>query len=318
MTHHKVAFLFPGQGAQYPGMGQDFAEAFSTARELFEEANHLLKRDISSTIFNGPAELLTETRNSQVGIYLASMAMLRTVQSQFPQLTPAFCAGHSLGEYSAITAGGWISFQQGLPLVQYRGDFMNDACEKTEGTMAAVIGLNGDQVKAVVQELDLPRDLWTANFNCPGQVVISATPKGLAAATEALSAAGARRVLPLQVHGAFHSPLMLEAEERLADRVEETAFASSGAPVIMNVTAEATDSVDQMKTNLKQQVTRPVQWEQSIQHLMSEGVDLFVEIGCGRVLKGLNKRIGVTAPTLNIEKVSDLDTLATALNETSA
>lgn len=305
----KTAFLFPGQGAQYVGMGKDFFENFAIARETFEEADEILKRNLSKTIFNGPETTLTETRNSQVAIYVTSVALLRVLQAQFPHLTPSICAGLSLGEYTALHASNRISFADGLELVQYRGQCMNDACEATQGTMAVVLGLDAETVEAIVKAVNMPDDLWAANFNCPGQVVISGSLKGIEAGTAAVLAKGAKRVLPLQVHGAFHSGLMKSAEERLAEKIAEVSLRDSQITLVMNVVGEAVHDTAQIRQNMIKQVTSPVRWEQGIRYMMKSDIDLFIEIGCGKTLSGFNKRIGVSAPTISIEKLSDCEQL---------
>lgn len=305
----KIAFIFPGQGAQYPGMGKDFFEESSTVRETFEEANDLLKRDLKKIILEGPKDILTETRNSQAGIYVVSIAFLRVLEKLFPQLKPTVCSGLSLGEYSAVTAAGYLPFAQGLPLVQYRGEYMNDACESRSGTMAVVLGLDADAVEALVKEVDMPHDLWAANFNCPGQVVISGTAKGIEAGTAAAKAKGAKRVLPLQVHGAFHSGLMKDAEERLRPHVEDAPLQASSIELVMNVPGDYVTDIQRIRDNLIQQVTHPVRWEQGIRRMCESGVELFVEIGCGKTLAGFNKRINELIPTVSIEKVADLEQL---------
>lgn len=310
MTHKKkIAFMFPGQGAQYPGMAKDFAEAFPVARQTFEEADDLLGRDLSKIIFDGPEDLLTETRNSQVGIYIASMAILRTVQSLFSQLVPDICAGLSLGEYTALTASGRLEFADGLPLVQHRGQFMNDACLATKGTMAVILGLDAQTVEALVKEVNLPNDLWAANFNCPGQIVISGTLKGIEAGSLAAKAKGAKRVLPLPVHGAFHSGLMQLAEDRLAPYIKEVPLKDSVVDLVMNVTGAPVKSSEEIRSNLIKQVTQSVRWEQGVRYMANEGVDLFIEMGCGKTLVGFNKRIGVEAPCISIEHVKDIASL---------
>lgn len=316
MTQYKkIAFLFPGQGAQYPCMGKDFYEGYPVARACFEEADELLGRKLSDIVFQGPETLLTETRNSQLGIYASSLAILRTLKQLFPELEPAVCAGLSLGEYTALTASGKLFFKEGLALVDKRAQFMNDACEATKGTMAVVLGLDAAEVEQVVAEVNLPNDLWAANFNCPGQVVISGTLKGIEAGTNAAKAKGAKRVLPLQVHGAFHSGLMREAGERLAPFIDEAQLGDTPCAVIMNVTgAQATD-LNAIRSNMKRQVTHAVRWEQSVRSMNDQYVDLYIEIGCGKALAGFNKRIGVSAPTISVEKVSDLAALESLLKE---
>jgi [acyl-carrier-protein] S-malonyltransferase len=305
----KIAFIFPGQGAQYPGMAKDFADAFASARETFEEADDHLARNLSQIVFNGPEELLMETRNSQAGIYVASMAILRTVNSLFPDLKPGVCAGLSLGEYTALTATGRLGFSEGLSLVQHRGQFMNDACETTQGTMAVVLGLDAETIEGLVKEVNLPNDLWTANFNCPGQIVISGTLKGIEAGSAAAKSKGAKRILPLAVHGAFHSGLMQLAEERLAAYIESAPLNNSDIELVMNVTGGPVSKLDEVRHNLIKQVTHAVRWEQSIRYMMNADVDLFVEMGCGKTLAGFNKRIGVSAPCISIENIKDISLL---------
>lgn len=308
--YHNIAFLFPGQGAQYAGMAKDFFENFAEARETFEEADDILKRKLSAIILEGPDSLLTETKNSQVGIYVACLAILKVLQKKIPKIYPKFCAGLSLGEYTAMTAAGKISFENGLQLVQKRGQFMNDACEETKGTMAVVLGLSGIEVEQLVKEVAMPNDLWAANFNCPGQVVISGTLAGIEAGANEAKLKGAKRVLPLQVHGAFHSGLMQSAEDRLAEYVHAAPLQDSNVELAMNATGKIAKEKEEMRFNLIKQVTHPVRWEECIRTLGDAGADLFIEIGCGKTLSGFNKRIGLPIPTLSLEKVEELDTLA--------
>ncbi|MBA3958335.1 MAG: ACP S-malonyltransferase [Parachlamydiaceae bacterium] len=316
MTHYKkIAFIFPGQGAQYVGMGKDFVDNFPIARETFAEADDILGRKLSKIILEGPEALLTETKNSQVGIFVNSVAILRVLQTLIPGLSPHFCAGLSLGEYTALFASQRISFADDLKLVQYRGQCMNDACETTQGTMAVVLGLDADAVEKAVKEVNLPNDLWAANFNCPGQVVISGTTKGIQAGTTALQAKGAKRVLPLQVHGAFHSGLMHSAEVRLAEQINHVSLKDSAIALIMNVTGKSASSTEEIRHNLIKQVTSPVRWEQCVRHIADQGADLFIEIGCAKTLAGFNKRIGVTAPTVSVDKIQDLEALEQTLSQ---
>ncbi|MBS4169188.1 ACP S-malonyltransferase [Parachlamydia sp. AcF125] len=310
MISPKLAFIFPGQGSQYPGMGKEFIETFPLAKQIFEEADDRLKRNLSRLILEGPEAELTETKNSQAAIYVTSYAILRCAQQEYPHLQPSFCAGLSLGEYTAATAAGNISFADGLALVQSRGQFMNDACEKTAGSMAVVLGLNAEAVEELVSALNLPNDLWVANYNCPGQVVISGTLKGIEAGSNAAKTKGAKRILPLQVHGAFHSGLMWEAEQRLAEHVRHAPLMDSPVPLVMNVTGSSANNLAEIRLNLIRQVTHSVRWQQGIEHICKNGIDQFIEFGCGKTLAGFNKRIGVPAPTLSIETLADLKSLA--------
>jgi [acyl-carrier-protein] S-malonyltransferase len=305
----KIAFLFPGQGAQYVGMGKDFKEHYPEARLIFEEADDYLKRGLSKIIFEGPEQTLTETRNSQTGIYVVSIALLRVIQKLFPHLKPSFCSGLSLGEYSALHSSGRVPFAECLEVVQHRGQFMNDACEATKGTMAVILGLDAQAVEEIVKEANMSNDLWAANFNCPGQVVISGTQKGIEAGSSLAKAKGAKRVLPLQVHGAFHSGLMSQAEDRLAPYIVQLPIHDSKVEFVMNVVGNAVKDTSQIRNNLIKQVTNPVRWEQGVRYMSSIGVDLFIEIGCGKTLSGFNKRIGVSAPTISIEKIEDIKQL---------
>lgn len=311
----KLAFLFPGQGAQYPGMAKDFFDQHAIARQTFEEADDRAGRKLSSLIFNGPEQQLTETKNSQLGIYVASIAIWRVITQLFPQLKPYLCAGLSLGEYSALTASGRLDFAEGLSLVGHRGQYMNDACEATHGTMAVVLGLDAEQVEQLVKEVNLPNDLWAANFNCPGQTVLSGTLKGIEAGMASAKAKGAKRVLPLQVHGAFHSGLMKLAEEKLSPHIEAAPLKDSSCALVMNVPGRQVKAIPEIRHNMIKQVTSPVRWEQGMRHMAEEGIDLYIELGCGKTLAGFHKRIGITAPCISIEKLIDIPALEQLLKE---
>jgi [acyl-carrier-protein] S-malonyltransferase len=291
-------------------MGKEFVDAFPSAKHCYQRADEALERDLSRIILQGPEDELTHTKNSQSGIFVCSMAILGVLQEQFPALQPTVCAGLSLGEYTAVAASQRLDFESCLKLVQYRGSYMNDACEAHPGAMAVVMGLDAEVVEALVDGLELPQDLWCANFNCPGQVVVSGTQRGVDAAAEACKAAGAKRVLPLTVHGAFHSGLMQDAQDRLAPKVQDVKLRDSKVQLVMNVPGDYVQDVEQMRNNLIQQVTHPVRWESGIRRMEESGVDLYIEIGCGKTLAGMNKRIKVQAPTLSIERVQDLDKLA--------
>ena len=300
------AFLFPGQGAQAPGMGKDFCEAFEIARSTFEEADDLLSFNLSKIIFEGPEDLLTETRHSQLAIFVESIALLRVLQQQIPGLLPDVCAGLSLGEYSALHASGRLPFSETLHLVKLRADLMNRACERTQGTMAAVLGLTSLEIESVVAPLTPKHLVWVANFNCPGQTVISGTKEGVEVASAALKAKGARRIIPLQVHGAFHSGLMKMAQEGLSPAIQRTKILESSIGFVMNAPGDYVDGVEAVQQNLIEQVTKSVRWEQGILAMMAKGVNCFLEIGCGKTLTGMNKKIGAGA-ALSLEKIQDLD-----------
>lgn len=302
----KNAFLFPGQGAQYSGMGKDFFERFPICKETFQEADEILGRFLSKIIFEGSEAELTETQNSQTGIFVMGMAILRLIEKEFPNIAPKFTAGLSLGEYTALTAAGKIDFKECLPLVQLRGQLMNEACLATKGGLAVIMGLSNEDVEAFVKALNLPNDLWIANYNCPGQVVISGTLVGLEKGMEMAKEKGAKRALPLQVQGAFHSGLMAFAQEKLQPAIESIHLRKSAVDLVMNVSGKVESDLETIKKNLIYQVTSSVRWEQGIRILEGHNVDLYIEMGPGKTLAGMNKRIGCKAKTISIEKVEDL------------
>lgn len=307
----KNSFIFPGQGAQYPGMGKDFAASFSVAKEVFEEADEILKENLSRIVFEGPEDLLTQTKYSQIGIFVTSVAILRTIEAQLPELRPAVCSGLSLGEYTALHASGRLGFKETLQLVRERSRLMNEACERTSGAMAAVLGLEATDVELALQGLS---DVWIANYNCPGQIVISGTKEGVEKAAAPLKAKGAKRVLPLSVHGAFHSGLMQSAQDGLAPFIQSAPIIESQVGFVMNVPGDFVHNIEDIRRNLTKQVTQSVRWEQGIRSMT--GIELFLEISCGKTLAGLNKKIGVAAPTLSIDKVEDLDRIGETLCST--
>lgn len=304
----KIAYLFPGQGAQYPGMGKDFADAFAVARHTFEEADDILQESISKIIFEGPEEELTKTKNSQLGIFIVSAALLRSLQSQFSGLQPSVCAGLSLGEYTALWASGKLSFKETLLLVRERAKFMNQACEMTKGTMAAVLGLNGGQVEEAIRNIS---NLWVANYNCPGQIVISGTEAAVTEASEPLKAAGAKRVIPLQVHGAFHSGLMQKAQDQLAPFIEKAPLVETDILLAMNAPGDIVSSLAEIRRQLILQVTGSVRWEPLILNIEKLEPHQYIEIGCGKTLAGFNKKMGL--PTLSVEKLADLEKVASEM-----
>jgi [acyl-carrier-protein] S-malonyltransferase len=315
MTHSaSYAFLFPGQGAQYVGMGKDFFEQFQIARQTYQQADEILDRPLSKLIFSGSEQEITQTKNSQPAIFVTSIAILRVLNELFPEILPSATSGLSLGEYTALVAAGYIDFSKALPLVQLRGQFMHDSCENNPGTMAVVLGLEDAVVEECVNNLSLPNDLWAANFNCPGQVVISGTKRGIDAATVALIARGAKRVLPLQVHGAFHSGLMNDAQEKLKPYILScNLLDKSRCKIAMNVSGSFATSASDIKNLLIDQVTSPVRWSTCVRTMDSQGPAYFIEIGCGKTLSGMNKRIVTKAPTLSLEKIDEIGSIEKAL-----
>ena len=309
----KYGFLFPGQGAQYPGMGKDFYETFPLVRETFEEADHHLNRPFSRLIFEGPSEELTLTKNSQIAIYIVGMALFRLLENQFPTIKPHTCAGLSLGEYTALTAAKKLSFKEGLDLVKVRAEAMHRACEETKGSMQVVLALSEADVQSVLDQFNPPHPIWIANLNCPGQVVISGSVEALALVAEPLKQKGAKRVLPLDVSGAFHSGLMRPASQELARKIAEVPFHESEIQVVMNVPGDYVQSTEAIRQMLIDQLVSPVRWEKGILNMAKQPLDAYIEMAPGKTLSGMNKRIGIQEPTYSLEKVADLEILGGVL-----
>jgi [acyl-carrier-protein] S-malonyltransferase len=280
------AFVFPGQGAQFPGMGQDLYRSSTKAKMRFEQANTILGFRISDILFEGDDEALRATNVTQPAIFLHSVILAEMLGERFK---PNMVAGHSLGEFSALVASQALSFEDGLKLVSQRATAMQAACEQVQGTMAAILGLDDEIVEQTcngIQDIVVP-----ANYNCPGQLVISGSISGIEAACEALKEAGARRALILPVGGAFHSPLMSPAREELASAIEQTEFIAPICPIYQNVNAAPSQDPDVIKKNLVDQLTAPVRWTQSVQRMAADGALCFIEVGPGNVLQGLVKKI---------------------------
>jgi [acyl-carrier-protein] S-malonyltransferase len=289
------AYIFPGQGAQFTGMGSDLYNANPKAKALFEQANTILGFDITQIMFTGSAEELKQTRVTQPAVFIHSVAAAFASESFRPEMV----AGHSLGEFSALVANGALSFEDGLQLVFKRAEAMQRACEINPSTMAAILGLADDRVEEICASIN-DEIVVAANYNCPGQLVISGTMKGVEIACEKMKAAGAKRALPLQVGGAFHSPLMEPAREELAAAIEATAFHQPSCPVYQNVNASPSVSIVDIKSNLIQQLTAPVRWTQSVQNMVKDGATSFYECGPGKVLQGLVKKIAPEAEAVSI------------------
>ena len=288
------AYVFPGQGAQFTGMGKDLYENSALAKDLFEKANEILGFRITDIMFEGTAEELKETKVTQPAVFLHSVILAKTLGDDFK---PEMVAGHSLGEFSALVANGTLSFEDGLRLVSKRALAMQKACEITPSTMAAVLGLAGTIVEEVCASIE--GVVVAANYNCPGQLVISGETSAVEKACVAMKEAGAKRALLLPVGGAFHSPMMEPAREELAAAIEATTFSTPICPVYQNVTATAVSSPQEIKKNLITQLTAPVKWTQSVQQMIADGATLFTEVGPGKVLAGLIGKIDREAITAN-------------------
>lgn len=280
------AFVFPGQGAQYEGMGKDLYETYPLARELFEEANEILGFRITDIMFSGTSEDLQQTRVTQPAVMIHSYINSQVCTIEKPNMV----AGHSLGEYSALVAAKALRFEDGLKLVAKRALAMQHACEQRPSTMAAVIGLEDEKVEEICQQIQ-DEIVVAANFNCPGQVVISGTIEGVEKACEVLKAAGARRALKLRVGGAFHSPLMNVAAEELKEAIMQTEFQQPRCPVYQNVDARPYTNPEDIRRNLLAQLTSPVRWTETVRNMVRDGATEFYEFGPGDVLKGLIRKI---------------------------
>jgi [acyl-carrier-protein] S-malonyltransferase len=288
----KHAYVFPGQGSQFPGMGKSLYENSAFAKKLFEQANDILGFRISDTMFTGTEEELRQTKVTQPAIFLHSVIAFKGVENNRPDMV----AGHSLGEFSALAACGVLSFEDGLLLVAARAHAMQKVCEAGPSTMAAVLGLEDEKVEEICAEVreKTGEIVVPANYNCPGQLVISGSVKGVEAACEAMKAAGAKRALMLPVGGAFHSPLMMAAQDELKTAIERTTFYMPGCAVYQNVVAKAVVEKDEIKKNLIDQLTAAVRWTQSIRAMVEDGASHFTEIGPGKVLQGLIQKIDKT------------------------
>lgn len=292
----KHAYIFPGQGAQFPGMGKNLYNSNEQAKELFEKANEILGFRISDVMFSGTEEELKQTNVTQPAVFLHSVITYLV----HPELKPDMTAGHSLGEFSALVAAGALSFEDGLKLVSKRAAAMQKACEQNPSTMAAILGLEDAKVEevcaSITDEVVVP-----ANYNCPGQLVISGSIAGIDKACEAMKAAGAKRALVLQVGGAFHSPLMEPARKELQEAIEQTDFKMPVCPVYQNVDAKPYVNPEDIKANLINQLTAPVRWTQTVQNMVADGATEFTECGPGNVLQGLVKKINKESVTSSLE-----------------
>ena len=288
----KKAYVFPGQGSQFPGMAKTLYETNETARAMLDRANEILGFRITDIMFEGTAEDLKQTKVTQPAIFLHSVVLAKCL----PDFAPDMVAGHSLGEFSALVASGAMDFEEGLRLVSIRAQAMQKACEANPGAMAAVLALPTEKIEEICSECD--GIVVAANYNCDGQVVISGEREAVEAACVKMKEAGAKRALPLPVGGAFHSPLMESARAELSEGIEKAAFKTPVCPVYQNVTAKATSDPEEIKANLLAQLTSPVRWTQSIRSMIQDGGDHFIELGPGKVLQGLIAKIAETDVTI--------------------
>ncbi|HEX4349068.1 MAG TPA: ACP S-malonyltransferase [Verrucomicrobiae bacterium] len=304
----KTALLFAGQGAQVIGMGKDLAEKFPAAKAWFDRANAALGYDLARICFNGPAADLTKTENAQPGIFLVSWVCFELLKEHAPHLKFDATAGLSLGEFTALTAAGAMSFEDGLRVVRQRGKFMQEACDVTKGGMAAVIGLD----EAPTREICAEAGVVLANLNCPGQLVISGEAEKIGKACELAKAKGARKAIPLTVAGAYHSPLMASAQSKLRDELAKIKISVPTVPVISNVTAQAHGT--DISTRLVEQVCSSVRWEESMRALLAQGFTRFIELGPGTALSGFMKRIDKSVQMLNVADAASLEATIKALS----
>ena len=309
---NKTALLFAGQGAQVVGMGKDFAANSATAKAWFDRADAALGYDLTSVCFNGPEAELTKTENAQPGIFLVSWVAFQLLKERIPELNFQATAGLSLGEFTALTAAGAMSFEDGLKVVRQRGKFMQEACEATKGGMAAVLNLDEAPTREVCEQAGVA----LANLNCPGQIVISGAIDKIAQACELAKAKGAKRALPLPVAGAYHSPLMASAQPKLEAELARATIQAPVVPVISNVTAKSHQDAVSIRTRLVEQVTSSVRWEDSMRYLLGEGFTRFIELGPGTALTGFMKRIDKNAQIFNVADVPSLESTVQALKAT--
>jgi len=300
----KTAFIFPGQGSQYVGMGKEFYENFKVAREVFEEADDALRFSMKRLCFEGPENDLKLTENTQPAILTASIACLRVLQSE-KGAVPEVMAGHSLGEYCALVASGALAFSDAVRMVRLRGRFMQEAVPVGEGAMAAVLGMEREAVERLCEEVASGEVLAPANFNCPGQITIAGHTGAVERAIERVKQDGKKAVL-LPVSAPFHSPLMKPAGERLEKELERIGVNDLNIPVVTNVEAEVNTSKDKVKTLLVTQVSSPVRWEESMRRIIRDEVECFIEVGPGKVLSGLMKRIDSSREIVNVEDIKTL------------
>ncbi|WP_449539976.1 ACP S-malonyltransferase [Ferdinandcohnia sp. Marseille-Q9671] len=309
-----IAFVFPGQGSQIVGMGKELADSSEVVKEVFTRADNTLEEELSTLIFSGSQEKLTLTVNAQPALLTTSIAILEKFKEA--NITPHYVAGHSLGEYSALVAAGALRFEDAVYTVRKRGEFMEEAVPAGEGSMAAILGMNSVELQEVTESISATGNpVQLANINCPGQIVISGSAEGVKQACELAKEKGAKRAIPLVVSGPFHSSLMEPAAEKLRSVLEKIEIKDASVPVIANVNAEEMTSATQIKENLVKQLYSPVLWENSIEYMLDKGVDTFIEIGPGKVLSGLIKKVNRRVSTYAISDSETLEATIRALQE---
>jgi len=314
MAKRTLGLIFPGQGSQYVGMGKELYERYPEAKETIDQANDLLGFDLKTILFEGPEDLLRQTQNTQPAIFVVSVAAYRVFRSMYSSRSDSFLfAGHSLGEYSALCAAGVFNLPDGLRLVKARGEFIKAASDRNPGTMAAVLGLDAGKVNDICRQASAAGACTAANFNAPGQIVISGTTDAIDKAVALATEMGASRSIKLSVSGPFHSPLMTTASEMMQKELEKYSFSEAVSPVITNVDAQATTDVQSIKEKLVQQINHSVLWEDSIKKMIAMNCATFIEIGPQRVLSGLLRRIDRNVASYNFEDAKSIEKTLAAL-----